>query len=247
MSTPGAREWDTLTDQTFHILHSTHATILFDFGAHIELIFLHGLQRACSADNQIDGKPVETMSQAFDSPTMLELAERILAHVYRLDDHLKQKSISQPCLAVGATTALWSSHSTEIESPRGSIIGMISKLARLLVGPHEFLHEYVSSNWEHGALYTILEFNILEMIPLDGNAHLSLLASQSGLPEKKLLSILRLISCEGILDEVSKGLFAHTAISEELVRDEKFKAWVGFQYVLPIKLSFHVNQVVSFN
>ena len=187
------------------------------------------------------------MAQASDSTTMLALAEKILGQVYRLDDHLKQNSISQPCLAVGASTGLWSSHSTDIESARSSIFGLTKQLTKLLVGPHEFLHEYVSSNWEHGALYTLLEFNILEKIPLDGKVHVSLLASQSGLPEKKLLSVLRLISCEGILDEVSEGVFSHTAISEELVRDEKFKAFIGFQYVSSIKLSLLVSREVFMN
>lgn len=77
---------------------------------------------------------------------------------------------------------------------------------------------------------------------MDGKVHVSLLASQSGLLEKKLLSVLRLISCEGILDEVSEGVFGHTTISEELVRDEKFKAFIGFQYVSSIKLSLLVNR-----
>lgn len=187
------------------------------------------------------------MAQASDSATMLALAEKILGQVYRLDNHLKQNFISQPCLAVGASTGLWSSHSTGIESARSSIFGLTKQLIKLLVGPHEFLHEYVSSNWEHGALYTLLEFNILEKIPLDGKVHVSLLASQSGLPEKNLLSVLRLISCEGISDEVSEGVFGHTAISEELVRDEKFKAFIGFQYVSSIKLSLLVNRELYMN
>ena len=181
------------------------------------------------ADKQVGRKSAVTMAQASGSTTMLALAENILGQVSRLDNHLKQNSISQPCLAVGASTELWSSHSIDIESARSSIVGWTKQLTKLLVGPHEFLHEFVSSNWEHGALYTLLEFNILEKIPLDGKVHVSLLASQSGLPEKKLLSILRLTSCEGILDEVSEGVFGHTTISEELVRDENFKAFIGFQ------------------
>ena len=185
------------------------------------------------------------MAQISDPTPMLALAENILGQVSRLDNHLTQNSISQPCLAVGASTELWSSKSPDIENVRSSILGWTRQLTKLLVGPHEFLHEYVSSNWEHGALYTLLEFNILEKIPLDGKIHISLLASQANLPEEKLLSILRLISCEGILDEVSEGAFSHTAISEELVRDEKFKAFIGFQYVSSIKLfPFLVNRDV---
>ena len=168
-------------------------------------------------------------AQASESSALLALAENILGQVSQLDRYLKQNSISQPSLGVGASTELWSSHTTDIESPRTKILGSVKQLSKLLAGPHEFLHEYVSSNWEHGALYTLLEFDILEKIPLDGKADVSSLASQSGLPEKKLLSILRLISGEGILDEISEGAFSHTAISEELVTDEKFKAFIGFQ------------------
>ena len=171
------------------------------------------------------------MAGTSDSTTMLALAQDILDQVARLDSHINRHSISQPSLAVGASTELWTSHSTEIESARSSVFGLTRQLTKLLAGPHEYLHEYVSSNWEHGALYALLEFSILEKIPLNGEAPVSSLASQSHLPEKKLLSVLRLISCEGILDEVSEGVFSHTAISEELVKDEKFKAWVGFQYV----------------
>lgn len=179
-----------------------------------------------------------------DSTSMLSLAEKILQQVSGLEDHLKRNFIAEPCLAVGASTPLWSSHSDEIRSARSTIFGLTKKLNKLIGGPHEFLHEYISSNWEHGALYTLLEFDILEKIPLDGQAHVSLLASQSDLPERKLLSILRLISCEGILDEVSEGEFGHTAISEELVKDEKFKAFIGFQYVLS-SLICQLNHVLT--
>ena len=176
------------------------------------------------------------MAQAAQSTTMLTLAKNLLVQVSHLDNHLNQKSFSQPSLEVGASTELWSSHSTELESARNSIIGLTKLLTKLLLGPHEFLHEYVSSNWDHGALYVLLEFGILERIPMNGKVHVSQLASQANLPEKKLLSILRVMSCEGILDEVSECVFGHTAISEELVRDDKFKAWVGFQYVSSARL-----------
>jgi len=176
------------------------------------------------------------MAQTPDSDSMLALAAKIHDEVYHLNGHLGKGSISQPRLAVGAATELWSSHSSDIGSSRGAILSWTKQLTKLLVGPHEFWHEYVSSNWEHGALYTLLEFEIFEKIPLDDNASVSLLASQSGLPQGKLLAILRLIACEGILDEVSECVFGHTAISETLVKDEKFKAWVGFQCVSPQQL-----------
>ncbi|KAI9780494.1 MAG: hypothetical protein M1816_002833 [Peltula sp. TS41687] len=169
------------------------------------------------------------VTQASDSATLLSLAEEIFGETYMLVKHLQEKSIAEPSLAVGASTEFWTSHSEEIAAAQTRVLGLAKRLTSLLYGPHGFLHEYVSSNWELGALYTVLEFNILEKIPLDGQAHVSQLAAQSGLPKDKLLRILRLTACEQILDEVSDEVFCHTAISEELVKDQKFKAWVGFQ------------------
>jgi hypothetical protein len=173
------------------------------------------------------------MTQTSDAASMLALAGEIFGQTYLLEKHLKENSIAAPSLAVGASTDLWSSHSETIGTARTSIFGLTKQLTKLLYGPHGFLHEYVSSNWEYGALYTVLEFDILEKIPLDGQVHVSQLAEQAGLPENKLLRILRLTSCEQILEEVSEGVFGHTAISEALVKDKKFKAFIGFQYVLP--------------
>jgi hypothetical protein len=171
------------------------------------------------------------MTPVSDSATMLAPVEEIFGQTYVLEKHLKENSITEPSLAVGASTELWSSPSKEIATARTSIFGLTKQLTKLLYGPHGFLHEYVSSDWEYGALYTVLEFDILEKIPIDGQVHVSELAEQSGIPENKLLRVLRLTSCEQILDEVSEGFFRQTAISEELVKDKKFKAFIGFQYV----------------
>ncbi|KAL9125917.1 MAG: hypothetical protein Q9217_004952 [Psora testacea] len=169
------------------------------------------------------------MAEVSNFNPLLALAEEISGQVNTLDKYMKEESILNPSLAAGASTELWSSHSAHIEAARTSIFGSTKQLNRLLNGPHGFLHEFISSNWELGALYTVLEFNILEKIPLDGQVHVSQLALKSNLPENKLLSILRLISCEQILEEVSEKVFRHTAISEELVNDPNLKAFIGFQ------------------
>jgi len=169
------------------------------------------------------------MAHATDSTTLVGLAEGILGQVSTLDKYMKESFITEPSLAAGASTELWSLHSGPVEDARSSIFGLTKQLNKLLEGPHGFLHGCISSNWELGALYTVLEFDILEKIPLAGQAHLSELASQSNLPVNKLLSILRLISCEQILEEVSDKTFRHTAISEELVHDPNLKAFLGFQ------------------
>ncbi|KAK3368612.1 putative O-methyltransferase [Podospora didyma] len=160
---------------------------------------------------------------------LLGVAEGLLEHTQKLVQYLSEHSITPPSLAVGARTDLWTTHGGEIEEQRTAITGLMQHLEKLLHGPHGFLHEYVSGNWEYGALYTLLEYNVLEKIPLDGAVLVDTLAEQSGLPAEKLLRICRLVACAGILLETEDGVFAHTAISEELVTDVGFRAWVGFQ------------------
>jgi hypothetical protein len=176
---------------------------------------------------------------AASNSTLLSLAEQILDETYSLVKRMKQASIKEPSLEAGSNSDLWLSPITylndqrnELEEGKRTIYGLTKQLTNLLNGPHEFLHEHVSSNWDHGALYALLEFDVLEKIPLDGSVHVSDLAAQAGLPENKLLAILRLSACDGIVKQVSDRIFAHTAISEELLKDPTFKAFIGFQYVL---------------
>ena len=162
---------------------------------------------------------------------LAETAEQILAHTSELTKQLAQRSIDAPSsLAVGKTSALWNTHDGEVDALRSTILGLTQRLDKLLEGPHGFLHEYVSTNWEYGALYTLLEFDVLEKIPLDGSSvSATKLAEQASLPPEKLLRICRLVATAGILQEPEEGSFAHTAISETLVRDEGYKSFIRFQ------------------
>lgn len=171
------------------------------------------------------------MSLVEESTSLLALAGEVFGQTYQLNKYLKQNSISEPSLTVGAKTELWTSHAPELEEMRNSIFGLTKKLNKLLHGPHSFLHEYVSTNWEYGALYTVLEFGILEKIPLNGKRDVRGLAIQVGIAEAKLLTVLRLVACENILFEVEDMVFCHTAISEELATNQNFRSFIGFQYV----------------
>ena len=103
---------------------------------------------------------------------------------------------------------------SDIERSQSKLLGLIQKLSRTLRGPQDFLHEFVASNWDKGALYCLLECRVLDEIPLDGH---------------KLLPMLRLSACDQILLESSEQVFRHGVISRELVQDPGLKAFVGFQ------------------
>ena len=162
---------------------------------------------------------------------LVETAKEIVSRTSELSEQLSQRSIVPPSgLAVGSSSQLWTTHDAKIGSLRSSILALTQHLDKLLEGPHSFLHEYVSTNWEYGALYTLLEFDVLEKMPLDGcSVHADQLAKQSGLPPEKLLRICRLVATTGVLQETEEGFFAHTVISETLVKDEGYKSFIRFQ------------------
>lgn len=177
------------------------------------------------------GNPVTMSSKPEPQNALISTAQAILKQTSDLSDKLAQNSIDAPSsLALGATSSLWTTHDDQISSVRSSILSLTQHLDRLLEGPHGFLHEFVSTNWEYGALYTLLEFSVLEKIPLDGSSvPATELAEQVNLPPQKLLRICRLIATAGILVESEEGRFSHTAISETLVRDEGYRSFIRFQ------------------
>ncbi|KAK3674113.1 hypothetical protein LTR78_005960 [Recurvomyces mirabilis] len=119
--------------------------------------------------------------------------------------------------------------SEEANARRIRILGLLDRLKSLLQDPHEFVHDYVSTNWDHGALYVLLHAKVLDAIADDGGSDLTLLSEQSGIPADKLVRILRLLSCQHFVEEPCDEHFALTAASRMLVNDVDFRAWVEFQ------------------
>ncbi|KAI0552400.1 S-adenosyl-L-methionine-dependent methyltransferase [Xylaria curta] len=68
----------------------------------------------------------------------------------------------------------------------------------------------------------LLEFNIPELVPLEGTISLSELAAKSGLLEDKLTRIVRYAITIFVFHEPKPGYIAHTALSAALARDPKF-------------------------
>ncbi|KAI2831499.1 hypothetical protein CBS133816_2414 [Aspergillus niger] len=108
-------------------------------------------------------------------------------------------------------------------------LGLLEQLSILIQGPQEFLHDFVASHWDHGALYAFLHSQTLEHIARSGRASIEDLESQSGIPADKLARILGLLRCRRIIDEPEKGVYSLTAVSEELVKDSDSRACFEFQ------------------
>jgi hypothetical protein len=160
-----------------------------------------------------------------------QLAADILYECSLIEKRCQTEGIAPPNLVAGASTAFWSEASPELTAARSKALGLLENLTALLQGPHDFLHEFVASNWDHGALYVFLQSQTLEYIASSGGrSSLYNLSKRSSIPEDKLLRILELLRCRNIVHEPEDGIFTLTAVSEELINDGDFRAWVEFQY-----------------
>jgi hypothetical protein len=170
-----------------------------------------------------------TQAAQSDSNTFRPMVDELISQLCSLTKTIDDEDVDLPSLATGAHSRLWTSRNNKLSISRDRVLELSKDLCQLLQGPHEYFHGLISCNWDLGALYAIIEFGILDKIPLDGQASASKLAEESGLSERKLLNILRLAACSNILNETESGVFSHTALSEELLHDEKFRAFIGFQ------------------
>ncbi|PVH92623.1 S-adenosyl-L-methionine-dependent methyltransferase [Periconia macrospinosa] len=175
-----------------------------------------------------------------------DLASLILRECSAIQSVCEEHKIPPPSMLAGTSTAFWSDDAPKLISSRSKALGLLEKLVTLLQGPHDFLHEFVAPNWDHGALYAFLQSSALEhMASSDGSASLFNLSNASGIPEDKLKRILALLRCRNIVDEPEEGIFTLTAVSEELVRDEDFRAWVEFQLFETRVASAHLAQALA--
>lgn len=178
---------------------------------------------------------------------LVKTAGEILAQTLALSREMSTRAMAPPTgLEVGCTSDIWATHDTCIDELRSNILGLVQSLEILLEGPHGFLHEYVSTNWEFGALYTLLEYDVLEKIPLDGSSiSVDSIAPGTPLPPDKLLRICRLVATAGILREPKEGMLAHTAISETLVMDRGYRSFIRFQLFETRAASVHLADSLS--
>ncbi|KIW01751.1 uncharacterized protein PV09_06927 [Verruconis gallopava] len=153
----------------------------------------------------------------------------LISELCVLLNKLESDRAEVPSLAAGAHSKLWTAQGDSLAASRDRALELLRNLCQLLQGPHEYFHSLVSSNWDLGALYTIIELGILEKIPLTSCANVIDLSEELGLDERKLLTLLRLVTCSNILYEAEDGFFGHTALSQELLQDEQFRAFIGFQ------------------
>ncbi|CAM1511670.1 Fc.00g091830.m01.CDS01 [Cosmosporella sp. VM-42] len=165
-----------------------------------------------------------------DHRDIVPIARQIAKKAEVLDRLMTSKADSTQYDAA-AVDELWN-HSfqpSDVEKQQSELLGLIQNLNRILRGPHGFLYELVTSNWDKGALYCLLEHGVFEHIPLNGEATLAELSKKTRLPSEKLLPMLRLAACEQMVLEPSPEIFSHGLMSRAIVSEPGLKAFLGFQ------------------
>lgn len=72
----------------------------------------------------------------------------------------------------------------------------------------------------------LLHYDILQLVPFSNSIEYAKLATLSGVPEKRLKTIVRLVMTNGLLREYpNHGSIRHTATSALLARDPNVYAW----------------------
>lgn len=184
--------------------------------------------------------------QEHEETSISQLASLILRECSAMELECKTDDVTPPSLQAGTSTAFWSETSPKLSDSRTKALGWLEQLTSLLQGPHQFLHEFVAPNWDHGALYAFLQSPALECIASSGGrASLSRLSDVSQIPEDKLTRILALLRCKNIIHEPEENIFVLTAVSEELLGDENFRAWVEFQLFETRVASAHLAQALT--
>ncbi|KAI0188447.1 S-adenosyl-L-methionine-dependent methyltransferase [Xylaria flabelliformis] len=112
---------------------------------------------------------------------------------------------------------------SEIDSAAANELANAAReLQALVQSPRQQLNLLAFSLFDSTAVGTLLEFNVPELVPLEGTISLSELATKSGLLEDKLTRIVRYATTIFIFHEPKPGHIAHTALSATLARDSKF-------------------------
>jgi hypothetical protein len=163
---------------------------------------------------------------------LLGLAKQLQEESVKLVSLIESADIEEPSLKPSCTTNLWQEPLPELEKSRNRVVSLSKLIAQVADGPERYLWEFVGgAHYSNAALAVLLDFNILEQIPLDDSASTPELAQKSGLAEDKVLRLLRVVACHHIVFEIKEKTFAHSAISARLIQDKATRALMQVQYV----------------
>ena len=158
------------------------------------------------------------------STDLLGLAVDITIYTKQIVDQLHKFNYGQPSYAVDSPRELWENPQLGLKEVKSKITDAANTLLTLVNGPMIFHRNLFGIHYDLAALQVLLEFNVLENIPLKGSIDLGTLTTKVGIDKDKLGRLLRLLGTQRYVEEPQFEVFQHTVLSEVLLRDELLKA-----------------------
>ncbi|KAI1778221.1 putative O-methyltransferase [Hypoxylon cercidicola] len=108
------------------------------------------------------------------------------------------------------------------------LMAALGSIEELVVEPHHRLVDFAEMYFEARALHVAMEHDIAVLLSKGGADGVPVedLAKATGLEQKKLARILRVLTTQHIFREVAPDRFANNRITQALVNDEKLQAQV---------------------
>ncbi|KAF7559512.1 hypothetical protein G7046_g4648 [Stylonectria norvegica] len=163
-----------------------------------------------------------------DARDIVPLAEQITTEATFLEALLQTAKPDDGNTDVSSTLWEHSIPGSQVEQIQTRMLGLVQQLNRALRGSHDFLSDFVASNWDKGALYCLLDHHVFEHIPLDGGARPS---RHWQLRHQELAT--------------QPGVFRHGLVSRELTVDPGLRAFIGFQLYETRVASAHLSDSLS--
>ncbi|MCJ1247158.1 hypothetical protein MMC30_004370 [Trapelia coarctata] len=162
---------------------------------------------------------------------LLDLAESISRNAMIITKHHLSTSSPVPSFDLPQTESNAkiqpSKEPQVVHDARAELIVAASDISTLVAGPGGFLRSLSYSYHDITALAVLLEFDIANHVPLEGDISFAALSSKAGFDEQRLERILRLLFVKKIFRESRLLHVAHTTISAELKNNKALAAFLG--------------------
>lgn len=168
------------------------------------------------------------MASDTQSPSILQLAEGILADTKELVNSLSSSSIALPTFSATAPAL---PTEPEFQQLQTRLKTQLEDLQLLVQGPAMFFRYYLMTGYELAAFQIALDFEFFSLVPTEGDISLENLAHKAGLDQDRTNRVIRMLITQNIFQETQAGFFAHNAFSIALQRDDEMRSMVHYSWV----------------
>ncbi|KAG0636674.1 S-adenosyl-L-methionine-dependent methyltransferase [Tuber brumale] len=160
---------------------------------------------------------IPSSSNNTTATSLLELAEQVSAAVSSISQHLRSKSLNEPTFD---PTSPGLPEDPEIEDAKESLLVASRALTVLATNPVSYLRELFLSFSDSSAFRVVVDWKIAHILSAaDAPMHITELAEKAGADERRLLTVMKLLSNSYVFAEVKPNYFAHNFASIHLTEE----------------------------